>query len=132
MKKLSKTDLQAREEVTKKLGEAHSLLTSAVEEYNDAVAEAWAKVEDCQNGYNEALHAASEWCEGIASQIEDYVNDKSEKWQEGEKAEAYENWKGEYEGIDFSDSELSQPDELSLEVQDPCEEIEGLSTEVES
>lgn len=132
MKKLSKDDLKAREEVTGKLKTAFDELTEAVSRYNDIMATEWATVEEAQNNYNEAVSAAGAWCEGIVSQIDDYVSDKSEKWQEGEKAEAYENWKSAYDDVDCSESELSQPDELSVEVENPAESIEGLPEEVES
>lgn len=132
MKKLSKDDLKAREEAVGKLKTTFEELTEAVSRYNDVMATEWATVEEAQNAYNEALHAAQEWSEGIATQIEDFINDKSDKWKEGEKGDAYENWKGTFEAIDFTESELSQPDELSVEVENPCEEIEGLPEEVES
>ena len=132
MKKLSKDDLKAREEAVKKLTEAFNALSEAVDAYNDNLATEWESVAHAQEQYNDALTQAQEWRDGIVSQMEDYMGERSEKWREGEAAESYEAWKDQYEGVEFTESNLNQPDDLSIEIENPGDALEGLPNEVES
>lgn len=131
MKKISKAESELRDEIVRKLNDAFLGMERAVDELNQAIGEHWSAVEDAQSVYNEALNEAQEWRDNIVTQIDEYVDERSDKWREGEKAEAYESWKSEYEAIDFSEAQLSAPDELSLDVENPAEAIEGLPDSVE-
>lgn len=88
MKKLSKSDIARRAEIATKLAEAlsavedeHNVLQEAMNAYN-------AKVAD----YNEALAEANGFVEDIANEIQSYMDDRSEKWHEGDTGEMYATW----------------------------------------
>jgi len=55
--------------------------------------------------YNETLGEAREFVEEITGAIDEYVGERSEKWQEGDKAQALESWKEEWEGLELEDIE---------------------------
>ena len=131
MTKLSKNDLERRTALIEQLNAAHAALTEAVDDYNETVNDAWSKVDDAQNVYNAALSEAQEWVNDISAQIDDYIGERTDKWREGEKGEAYNNWKSEYDTT-LAESDLSQPDELSLDgVENAADTLDQLPTEVE-
>lgn len=131
LKKLSKNDLAAREDLVKRLNEAFSALNNSIDEFNSALQARWAEVEDAQNVYNAVIGDAQAWRDEIVGQIDDYIGERSEKWHEGDKAEAYETFKGEYEGLDLTESDMSAPDELSIEIDNAAESLEQLPDAVE-
>ena len=132
MKKLDKAHMATRDELVKRLNDCFSVLDNTIEAFNAKVADEWNQVEEAQVEYNQVLSELADWRDQIVSEIDEYVSERSEKWQEGEKASAYESWKSEFENLDFSECQLSAPDEVTLDVENPADAIEGLPEEVES
>lgn len=132
MKKLSKADIEARDVLITRLNDAFSELTNAVDEFNSTIQSQWTDVEEKQNAYNEVLAEAGEWAEGIRDQIDEYMGERSEKWQEGETASQYESWKGEYENAaQLAESELSAPDELNVDIDNHADTLGDLPEAIE-
>ena len=50
------------------------------------------------------------------SEMQEYYDSKSEKWQDGEKGLAYADWQGEWENLDFPETEEPDFDSASLEL----------------
>src|SRR5262245_40000831 len=117
MKKLDKTTIAERDTLEIRLREEQEDLQSAINFYNDKMSEAWAKVsaaideynsalDDAWGGangleqdisaYNDAIGSCNEWKQGVAQEIQDYMDERSEKWQESEAAGRYSSWKDEY------------------------------------
>lgn len=112
MKKLSKEDLAKRDAIGTKLNDAHGDLEKAIEKFNEAVTAAWAEVTTKVEEYNATIEEANSWQEEIQSAIDDFVSEKSEKWQEGDAAAQYESWKDSFEPFDAID--IDEPDELEV------------------
>ena len=93
MNKLSKDQLADRDVRLATLEETCEALVGAVDEYNKAIEEAFAKLEPLVKAYNVAVSDAQEFAQEVASDIDDYIRDKSEKWQEGERGQAYIAWR---------------------------------------
>jgi hypothetical protein len=159
MKKLDKTTLAERDQIAESLRTRIMDLESSIEGFNTKIAEAWAKVsaaideynttldDEWGNGlegvlsdYNDAVGSANEWKQGVAQQIQDYMDERSEKWQEGEAAQRYQSWKEAFdEDLPTADIErpedlaLEEPDELSIEdLDDAAELLEQLPQELEA
>jgi hypothetical protein len=156
MKKLSKVHLNNRDIVTAALREtlqtfteavgeynteeqeAFEVLQTAITAYNERMVEAWEKVETAQTAHNESIDAANEWMGQIVSDIDEYMSGKSEKWQDGDAAQAYSEWKAAFEeDLEQEDMEqpeqieIEQPDELSLNSdEDPADKLEQLPEEL--
>lgn len=101
MKKLTKTQLKELETVTSALGAAFTELQDACEVYNDAKPEDKVAnkvtVETVISEYNSKLSDVRSVCETIAAEIREFIDGKSEKWQQSDKATAYEAWAEEWE-----------------------------------
>ena len=129
MKKLDKVILAQRDEIAGRLRDRFTDLESAVEEFNTQMDEAWAKLETAIGSYNEVVGDANSWKTDVAGQIQEYIDGKSEKWQEGEAAQRYEAWKSPFdEQIDAV--ELEKPDNLESDVEDAAEALEQLPEEL--
>jgi len=127
--KLTKKQLRERDAVTVKLTCAEEDLTEAVETYHTAVQEAWAALTTAVETYNEALAEGRQWVEDRKNELDDFIANKTEKWQESEKGQAVESMREEYDNIDLNDIELTEPDEFELEMESHHELIDNLPTE---
>jgi len=93
MKKFSKADVVKRDGYINKLKSAQADIETAIREVNSVVQE-----------YNDTLAEAQGWLEDLGSSIESYMDEKSEKWQEGDAGSAFSEWK---DAIENAASELT-------------------------
>jgi len=157
MKKLSKETLKRRDEIAEKLRSRGADLEATVEGFNTKVGEAWTKLETALeeynsvlesewNGglegvlsdYNEAVGEANEWKQEVAQEIQDWMDERSDKWQESPAAEKYQTWKEPFEE-EFQTAELERPENVEVEepgeltlddVEDVAELLGGLPEEL--
>jgi len=124
MKKLSKvqnTELQTHLDA---LAEKKTAIETAWEEFEEkhgALAEAIGE-------YNLALASVIEWRDGIIQEMSDYQAERSDKWQEGDAGQAYQEWIDEWEGLDLTEIEVPELGEMPEP--DHIETIEQVPTEV--
>src|SRR5215510_11550487 len=112
MKKLDKSQEAQREEFIKQLTaahdgvkEAHSKLVSETDAYNSAI-----------QTYNEVLVNVETWTGEITSSMSAYMEEKSERWAEGEAGTEYGDWKDTWDGISFEQIDaLEIPSEPEIE-----------------
>lgn len=138
MKKLDKTSIAQRDEISgrfstafdelnqavqafnDKMGEAWARVTAALDEYNSTLDEAWGGlngVEPLLTAYNEVIADANAWKADIAQEIQDYIDERSDKWREGEVCARYEAWKEPYDE-ELQEIEIERPEDLELEEPD--------------
>ena len=77
---------------------------------------------------NGTIEAANEWRNNIHSEMENYYDERSEKWQEGDAGSAYSDWKDNY-GNEFDAVEIELPDELEMPDVAVVEALEELTDE---
>lgn len=56
--------------------------------------------------YREKLVEAQVFCQWVADEIEEYVNDKSEAWRESGYGGATDSWREEWENVEFPEVDL--------------------------
>lgn len=71
------------------LKEAHGKFEDVVSEYNIAV-----------TAINEKISDIKEFVTEITTDIQQFIDDKSEKWQEGDAGESYGNWRDAWEELE--------------------------------
>jgi|ERR1035437_2296930 hypothetical protein len=59
------------------------------------------------NTINEVIVDVNAWFEDKAQTMQDYFDERSEKWQESDAATEYEEWKGEFEEAVFDEIDES-------------------------
>jgi chromosome segregation ATPase len=103
MKKLTKDQLAARDDLMKRLREAGEHIAPAIEAANAAI-----------DAYNAILADVETWRDEIVGEMESYVEERSEKWHESDAASEYSDWKGEFEGLDASEIDALDIPETEL------------------
>ena len=157
MNKLTKHDVSERDRLVDELHAAYEALAEAAETFNETKAPAWANVQDALDAYQETMAAAwsavedaqdaytaklsevGEWRDDQVAEMEDEIDNHSEKWVEGDRGKAFVAWKEEYESLELDEValempepvELDEPDDLELDVEDPSEALSALPDEPE-
>jgi DNA repair exonuclease SbcCD ATPase subunit len=132
MKKISKDQIKRRDELQGKLQSLMADLETACEAYNETLREKWSAIDDALGAYNEAIGEVNEWQKEIASDIQSYMDDRSEKWLESDKASEYESWREEFED-EIEEVTLEQPEELDTsDLEDLSEALGNRREELES
>lgn len=122
--------------------EIESNLGSAYNEFEQARDELQGKIEDLirefNDGpltkFNEAVAEARGFVEDIKNERQGEFDDKSERWQDGERGQAAQEWLQQWESGESSLEELSEievPD-LQIELSDPEMVLCELPTEMEA
>jgi hypothetical protein len=113
--KLDKQEIARRERLVGELTEARGKLQDAVSVFNAAVEELKAPLLAALESYNEVIEETRGFVEDIASAADGQFDDKSEKWQEGDKGQQVREWIDAWQNEPFDAIELSFPEELALE-----------------
>jgi hypothetical protein len=106
--------LQDRDVICQQLRTQYEALEEAVDAFNAAMEAQWEGVANALEAYNSTVEQANEWLSMVSSEIEAYMSDRSEKWQDSERGQAYEQWKNEFESNDLEAVELDMPAALEL------------------
>lgn len=108
----------ALSEAVEKFNEAHMeeyyLLMDAINKHNDKVSELFAEVEEAVDEYNSAVEDAEQFRTDITSEMEDYRADRSEKWQESDAGQQYQEWVSAWEE-ELRVIEISRPDPIDAD-----------------
>ncbi len=59
------------------------------------------------------LAALCAFRDDIVSQMDEYMSDRSEKWQESAAGQNYEAWKSEWENAQIEPIEIEMPEEIA-------------------
>jgi len=105
MKNLSNSDCKRIVSLAEEINTARAALTTAVETANAAIEHA----QTALAAYETSIDNAHSFAEDIVREIESYMDERSEKWHEGNSGEAYAQWKSAWE--EFLGNRL-QPDEI--------------------
>ena len=112
MKGLSKAQRKRKDDVEQRLAHEGGNVQSAHADYQAAIAK-----------YNEVVEEANEWREEVEGDTQSYIEDRSERWQEGERGEATVAFVDEYAN---EVETLEDPDEPDL-----TENLDAYPDEVE-
>lgn len=127
--KITKAQEKTRDQVIDSLRRHRETLDKAVETFNEAQREAFEKVKDQLADYNSWLEEARELRDEIVSDAESYIEGKSEKWQDSEKARAIEAFRDAWGEVDLDAVDVEDPEPLELDVTHHADEVESAVTE---
>lgn len=129
MTKLSKEQKAERDSIINALNDTKDALVNAVADYNDALHERWRAVQSALEDYNDNVMRASDWCEGVSQEIQDFINDHSKSWIDGDKGQAVDAWRGQFENHGIDEAEISDPEELDADLEDITDILNSLDEE---
>jgi hypothetical protein len=131
--KISKDEQKTIDEVIATFTEKKDELAEAVIAHNEAVNAARAKLDDVLTEVNEARDAIYGAIEGIKDEKQNEFDDKSERWQEGDRGQATTTWIESIEAFRdlFEDEiEVDAVEDLEIDLSDLESALEeGLSSE---
>lgn len=78
--------------------------------HKDTIQNAIDALEQARDEYNGALQEARDFRDQVVADMEDYYDDRSEAWQEGDAGSAYVEWKDEWETIELEDFDPPIPE----------------------
>ena len=114
MKKLSKGLIQERDHLVRELEEKRQALQEAVDDYNAKLQELNEELDGPLQEFNQACENLETWRQAIHEEQESFYEERSENWQDGERGQAYSEWKDQYEEEIRSDHELEFPNDLEM------------------
>lgn len=126
MTKLNKEQLKQWEEHKSAISDERDALETEIDAYNALMNETWERVENALLSLNEKIAQAEEWRGEIASEMQDYFDERTERWQEGDAGCAYQEWISEWE-IELSEVELEAPPEVEMPDDDAGTTLENLT-----
>ena len=112
MTKFTDEQLQEHADIIEKLREAKSKLETSVSKFNDLVASESAEVQAELDDYNELVDSAEEFRTQVVGDMNEHYYDKSDKWQESEKGQAYLEWISDWDNADLAPIEIEFPDPI--------------------
>lgn len=115
MKKLSRDQIKEKEAHAEEIRDKKEALDEAIVAYNKAMEEPKAAVEKALEELNEAIREANEWRTNTASDMQSYMDERSDKWHEGEAGSQYSGWKDKFE---------EEMEAIGLELPEELEEVE--------
>ena len=87
-------------------------LEVAITKYNEILADIKLALDTALNAHNEKLTELRDFSNDIVSEIQEYMDERSDKWQESENGERYAEWKSSWEDLEFEHIEIDTADEL--------------------
>jgi chromosome segregation ATPase len=129
MKALSKGQGKEKADLIDGVRTAHAELETAIGTYNEALTEEKGKVQEKLDALNAKIHEVKEWTVDLASDMQNYHDEKSERWQEGENGQNYSSWKDGYENLDTDDVEIEFPEDLEVPACAVADDLENLPDE---
>jgi hypothetical protein len=91
--------------------------------------ETWERVESALLSLNEKIIEAEEWRGDMASEMQDYFDERSERWQESDAGSNYQDWLTEW-GSELPEVELDAPEDVEMPEVEALDTLEGLPEEV--
>lgn len=132
MKTLTKNQLAEKARLGLALHQAAQKVDTAIAAFNHVLDEAKAPVEQALEEYNDALRQAAEFCEEVASDQQSYFDDKSEKWQESDRGQEYQQWMNDWANVCLDEATVELPDEVEVPDLSAPDTLEDLPDEADN
>lgn len=121
MNKLPKVFFDRLEDLQKTYNAQLPVLKAAIEEYNTTIKEAYEKLKEEVDLYNEQLSEVNSFIADVREELQNTFDERSDKWQESDAGSDFQNWIDSWENVDeFMDYELNaydtycNPDEIEF------------------
>lgn len=112
---LTKTESADLKKHIEALTVADNRLIEALDVYNAAVRDAYAKLAERIEEFNGHAQAAKSFCEDIANERREEFDNRSDKWRESDAGSEAEAWISEWEGIELDDVSVDEPEDITIE-----------------
>lgn len=118
-RELTSAQTTERDRISEELQTAHEELEAAVSAYNNALEELKNPVEEALEKLNAALSDARDLRDEIVNDAEEYIGERSEKWQDGEAGQAVSEYKSSWEYAEIEEASIEFPEQIEMPDIDP-------------
>ncbi len=129
MKSLTKDHLTKRDEIVAALRVAAEKVEAAISQFNANLEVAMAPVDAAVEEYNRVVEQAGELAVDVYFEAEADFCNRSEKWQDSEKGEEYQEWMDQWNNVSLELAEVGRPDELETPDLSAADTLESLPQE---
>jgi DNA repair exonuclease SbcCD ATPase subunit len=112
MKALSKEQIRQRDEIVAQLDERRKNIEAAIEAANEKIDEIREDLVAVRDKYNEEVTKLATLRDEIVTDIENYVEEKSEKWQDSEAGSSYATWRDRFSDTDLDGIDIEMPEDI--------------------
>ena len=126
MKRLTRKQETEKQILLGKMTEQKDALEVEIAQYNETMAEAWARVVEVHANLGAAVSDAEVFRQEINDAQEEYFDERSDTWQEGDAGSNYSCWKDDW-GQELVIDELDSPDEVEMPDIEVIEQFELLT-----
>lgn len=114
MKSLSRDQLQTMNRLAEQLSETGEDLQEAIQRFNQHLRSANEEVQTLQDRFNELVQEAQSFVQTVHDEQEAYRDERSDRWQEGDAGQAYEEWMDAW-SIELEEVDLALPEEIEID-----------------
>jgi predicted S18 family serine protease len=130
MKKLTKERVAEWARLTEAVRAAEAELAERIGFFNTDMQNAFERVESAASNLSEARTEAAQFRDDVVGDIESYVGERSEKWQDSDAAQSYGDWLDAWVSLDCSEVSIDPPEDIEP-VDEIADEMDGVPREVE-
>jgi len=112
VKRLSKVQQQEKQRLCDQTEATTAALEEQVRQYNEVLAQEWAKIEARLAEVNETIGSLNGFLDDVTDEMDGYFSERSEKWQEGEGGTSYASWKDQWQTARLDEIEIDEPAEV--------------------
>ena len=128
---IKSADVARRDQLVDNLRGEKAKLEDAVSVFNEAVQRELEKLNLVVEDYNAELDHVREFRDTVVGNLGEYIDGKSETWQDGERGQAVSQLKDDWENLTLDDLELFEVEILEVPDAPYEEELESVAVEVE-
>jgi hypothetical protein len=124
MKTLDKDIIERRDELIGDLAKVETELANVIERCNGMLDDIRSEVGEVVEHYNALVEDARRLRDDAQAAVQGFLDQKSEKWKEGERGQLYATWVSNLESLDLADIEVDLPEEIERPSCDALAELE--------
>jgi len=135
MRKLTRDQIKERDDFVKSIASAGEELMEAIDEYNSKKKELFEAITEKLDALKEAVACADEFRENIHGDMDAFAGEKSDKWQESDRGQSYQNdfmepWNESLTDLLEGELNLDEQDDLEMpDVDGLIETFENMPTD---
>ncbi len=125
MKKLSKADEEKKYNLLSQLRDAERKVNDEIAKYNDKLVLLKLPVEVAIANMNEVVESINGFLEDLYTEVNNYYDERSEKWQESDVGQAYLEWRDKLQET-LEDVSIELPERIDDLEYDPINDFEEI------
>jgi len=126
MKKLTKDQIDEKDQLARRMDQAEADVREAIRIHNQRLDESWAEVADALDNRSQLVGVANAFLQHIHEEQMNYHGDRPDDWQDSIKGRAYGNWADEWD-VALEEITIDCPGPIEEPEMDAAESLRDLA-----